>query len=108
MIRRRLREKLFDEKEAAQIQDQFASDWLFSLTSIELNVGVLGFIRDILKGASLTSADAVHLASTVWVQDALKLGKKFGSAGSREILFACYDVRLGKVAESFGFMVFKP
>jgi uncharacterized protein len=107
-IRRRVRESALSEKEASRIQDQFDSDWLFSFTPIELSVGVLGFIRDILKKTPLTGADAIHLASALWIQDALKLGKQFGPISSREIVFACYDVKLCHAASSFGFSIFRP
>jgi hypothetical protein len=68
----------------------------------------LGFIRDIPKKTPLTGADAVHIASALWIQDALKLGKRFGSVASREIVFACYDVKLSSAASSFGFTLFNP
>ncbi len=107
-IRRRLREKLLSGREANQIQDQFDSDWLFSVTPVEVSAGVLGFIRGILEKSPLTGADAVHLASALWVQDALKLGKRSGPVISSEIVFACYDLKLNTAAALFGLKIFDP
>jgi predicted nucleic acid-binding protein len=74
----RIATKLLREEHGSQVQDQFEGDWLFTFTHIEMDVSVLGFIRDVLMNVHLKSADAIHLASALRLQDALRLGKRFG------------------------------
>ncbi len=107
-IRRRCEARLLSEKEASQIQDQFDADWLLTLTAIELSVDVLGTIRDVLKKVHLKSADAIHLASALWLQDSMKLGKRFGQNPKNSLVFVCSDRQLNEAALHFGLEVFNP
>ncbi len=107
-IRQRLEGNFLSEKEASQLHDEFDADWLLTITHVELTHDVLGTIRDVLKKVHLKSADAVHLSSALWLQDTLKIGKRFGPNLTGPIVFACSDLQLNKAATHFGLEVFNP
>ena len=107
IIARRMRENLLLAKEADDLHNRFDADWTLELTPVELVAGVLGFIRPIVKAHPLRGADAIHLASTLWLRDAARL-----AAGSdkydREIEFSSSDRQLCIAAQKFGLQVFDP
>ena len=104
---RRLRENPRLKRQTDLLRKQFHDDWMFDLTSIELTVGVLGFIPGLVNKHPLKGSDTIHLASALWLRDALRLGKHFGAA-SRSLTFASSDKQLNNAASMEGLEVFDP
>lgn len=107
IVARRTREKLLSVDEAAAVQDRFDTDWVLGFTAIGLEVGVLGFIRDIVKAHPLKGADAVHLASALWLSDTVRLGGRLVQRGE-PITFASSDRQLTSAAQKYGLEIFDP
>ena len=87
---RRFRENPLLIAETKRLEAEFQYDWLFRLTRVELDVGVLGFVHDLVRKFPLRGADAIHLASALWVRDTLKLDTKMRLAGG-PLIFAASD-----------------
>jgi hypothetical protein len=77
-----------------------------SLSPIELGVGVLGFVPAIVKGHPLRGADAVQLASALWLRDTARLSKKLGQ--QEAIIFGSSDRQLVTAAQKYNLDVFNP
>ena len=106
-VARRTREKLLLPSEAAAVHDKFDTDWVLGFTPIALDLGVLGFIRDVFKAHPLKSADAVHLASALWLRDAARLSGRFVQRGE-PFIFASSDRQLTTAAEKYNLEIFDP
>ncbi len=104
---RRLRENARLKRQTELLRKQFRDDWMFSLSPVELTVGVIGFIPELVNKHPLRGADAIHLASALWLRDALRLGKQFGPAGGI-LTFASSDKQLKNAALAEGLDVFDP
>jgi len=104
---RRLREKHRLRVQLEQLQEQFKSDWAFEITHIELNTRVLLFIPRLVNTYPLKGSDAVHLASALWLRDALKLGVDFGHT-NRQLTFATSDKQLKRAVLAEELELFDP
>ena len=104
---RRLRENVVSEGQARLLRDEFLDDWMFSLSPVELTAGVLGFISELVNKHPLRGADAIHLASALWLRDALRLGRQFGPV-NRSLAFISADKQLNRAASAEGLEVFDP
>lgn len=104
---RRLRENARLKRQTELLRKQFRDDWMFELTRVELAVGVLGLIPGLVEKHPLKGSDAIHLASALWLRDALRLGKHFGPV-SRPLTFATSDKQLKRAATAEGLEVFDP
>lgn len=103
---RHLRENLLSRAEFDAVENQFSDDWMFHLGRIELSAGVLGFIPELVRKHPLRGFDAIHLASALWIRDALRLGKSL--AAGRPVTFATSDKQLGRAAAAEGLDTFDP
>jgi predicted nucleic acid-binding protein len=106
VLARHLRENLLSAAEFATVENQFSDDWMFHLGRIELSVGVLGFIPELVRKHPLRGFDATHLASALWIRDALRLGKSV--AATRPVTFATSDKQLRRAAAAEGLDTFDP
>jgi predicted nucleic acid-binding protein len=106
-LARRLREDSSLAAETKRLEDEFQYDWLFRLTRVELDIGVLGYIFALVHEYPLRGADAVHLASALWLRDTLKLNSKMRLEGG-PLTFATSDNQLKKAARKVGLDVFDP
>lgn len=106
ILARRTREKLLSAEEAAEVHDRFDTDWVLSLSPIELGVGILGFVPAIVRAHPLRGADAVQLASAIWLRDTARLSKKLGQ--QEAIVFASSDRQLLTAAQKHDLEVFNP
>jgi uncharacterized protein len=104
---RRLRENPLLIAETTMLEAEFQYDWLFRLTRVELDVGVFGFVHDLVRKYPLRGADAIHLASALWLRDTLKLDSKMRFAGG-PLIFATSDNQLKNAARMVGLDVFDP
>jgi predicted nucleic acid-binding protein len=103
---RRLRENPALKRQTVRLYNQFQEDWTFTWTQVELTPGVLGFIPSSVKNHPLKGLDAIHLASALWVRDALRLGVV--ESVSQTLVFACSDRQLKAAALAEGLQVFDP
>lgn len=106
ILARRTRDKYLSAAESAAVHDRFDTDWVLSLSSIELGVGVLGFVPDLVRTHPLKGADAVQLASALWLRDTARLSKKLGQ--QEAIVFASSDRQLVTAAQKHDLDVFNP
>ncbi len=104
---RRAREKLLSAEEAAAVQDEFDADWVLSIAPIELGTGVLVFVRDLVRGFPLRGADAIHLASALWLRDMARMGMKVDQY-TGPLVFLSSDKQLVKAAAKNHLEVFNP
>jgi predicted nucleic acid-binding protein len=106
-LARRAREKLISPEEAVVVQDEFDADWVLSIGPIELGTTVLGLVRDIVRGLALRGADAVHLASALWLRDMGRLGLK-ADQYTGPLIFVSSDKQLARAASKHKLDVFDP
>jgi uncharacterized protein len=106
-LARRVREQLLSPEEAAAVANEFDADWVLSLGPIELGTNVLGFVRDIVRGFPLRGADAVHLASALWLRDMARLGMK-ADQYTGPLVFVSSDKQLARAASKHKIEVFDP
>lgn len=106
-VARRAREKLLSANEAVAIHDRFDADWVLGFTEVALDSYVLIFIRDIVKAHPLKGADAIHLASALWLRDMVRIGGKPGPSGE-QIIFASSDRQLTNAARKYNLEIFNP
>ena len=104
---RRVREKLLSPVEAAALQYEFDADWVLGIGPIELGTGVLVFVRDLVRGFPLRGADAIHLASALWLRDTASLGMKVDQY-TGPLVFVSSDKQLAKAAAKSHLEVFNP
>jgi predicted nucleic acid-binding protein len=107
IIARREREKLLSVNEANELHDHFDVDWTFELSPVELAVGVLVFLRTIVKAHPLRGTDAVQLGSALWLRDAARLGAGPGKYNER-VEFSSSDRQLCIAAQKFNLQIFNP
>jgi len=100
---KKFRKNLLTAEELRHAQKQFEPDWAFGISEIPLDASVLASIREAVRRFPLSGADAVHLASALWLRDAL--AARGNSAG---LTFATSDMRLAEAAQGFGLEVFNP
>jgi uncharacterized protein len=106
-LARRAREQLLTPEEAAAVADEFDADWVLSLGPIELETNVLGFVRDIVRGFPLRGADAIHLASALWLRDMARLGVK-ADQYTGPLIFVSSNKQLARAASKHKLEVFDP
>jgi predicted nucleic acid-binding protein len=104
---RRAREKLLSAEEAAAVQDEFDTDWVLSISPIELATGLLVSVRDLVRSFPLRGADAIHLASALWLRDMARLGMKVDQYAG-PVVFVSSDKQLAKAAAKSHLEVFNP
>lgn len=106
IVARRIREKLISAREGSVVHDAFDRDWIAGFTAVELSGRVLSLIRKTVEAHALKGADAVHLASALWLRD-IAPTKNQGPQG-RQIIFASSDRQLIKAARQQDFAIFNP
>lgn len=107
IIARREREKLLSANEGDELHNQFDVDWTFELNPVELAVGVLGFVKTIVKAHPLRGTDAVQLASALWLRDAARLEARPGRHDG-QVEFSSSDRQLCIAAQKFHLQIFNP
>jgi predicted nucleic acid-binding protein len=107
VLARRNRERNISEPEAKRVHDQFDEDWIFTLSPVDATAGVLGFVREIVKNSPLKGADALHLASALWLRDMSIRRGKHGD-DPKSLVFISSDKQLLTAAEKNSLRVFDP
>lgn len=104
---RLVRDNLLNKQESDLLQRSFHDDWKVKLSQVDLTADVLAFVPGLVNKHPLRGADAVHLASALWLRDAMRQGKSFGPRlGAIE--FATSDKQLKNAAALEGLTVFDP
>jgi len=106
VLARKLREKAYSRLDFGRASRQFVNGWLFAITKIDLESNVVEGVRRLLFRFPLTGADAVHLATALWIRDKQRLTSK-GTTAS-ELVFAAADKQLLRAAEQNQFKVYNP
>jgi predicted nucleic acid-binding protein len=88
-LNRKRREKGITEKDYRDALVEFESDWL-ALLIIEFQDELLPLIRQLTAKHALKGADAVHLASALWIQKAVK----------EKVSFVASDIQLLRAAKA--------
>jgi predicted nucleic acid-binding protein len=89
-------------------RDSFNFDWMSSLNVVEMTTQTLSNFPDLVERFdALRAADAVQLASALWLRDKGLWSSTF-EEGSRKLEFATADRKLGQVARACGLTVFDP
>jgi len=86
-------------------RQSFDADWSRTLSPIALDPEVLLIVRDVVS-LSLKGADAVHLASAIWLSKTLALALRGDKSDS--LTFATSDKKLAKAAVASKLKVFTP
>lgn len=103
-LAKKARKKLLTARELRHAQTGFESDWAFGINVIPLDAGVLASIRDSVSRFPLSGADAVQLASALWLRNTTQTGK----ASVANLTFASSDLRLIDAALDYNLQVFNP
>ena len=101
---KKARKKLLTARELRRARRQFESDWAFGISIVPLDAGVLASVRDSVSRFPLSGADAVQLASALWLRNSLQAAK----SGIGNLIFGTSDERLLKAALGYGLQVFNP
>ncbi len=101
-----MQDKSLPAREFARTRRRFDSDWVSRLSPIDLGPAVLSIVRDVVR-AGLRSADAVHLASAIWLRDTTSLGL-IPDVKSTSVVFLTSDEKLAQAALKRRFEVFNP
>lgn len=92
----------FGPAEYNQARADFDRDWTTFLQRIELNARALAALPELTSRYPLKAADAVHLATALWMQS------QISGPGKPALEFGVADHALGRVAASCGLRVFDP
>jgi predicted nucleic acid-binding protein len=96
-LSRKRREKGIAEKDYRAALADFESDWL-ALLIIEFQDELLPLIKQLLTKHALKGADAVHLASALWIQKAAK----------EKVSLVASDIQLLRAAKSEKLEIINP
>lgn len=103
-LAKKARKKLLTARELRHAQTGFESDWALGINVIPLDAAVLASIRDGVSRFPLSGADAVQLASALWLRNTMQTGK----ASAANLTFASSDLRLIDAALGYNLQVFNP
>jgi predicted nucleic acid-binding protein len=107
-LARKSRDERLSDSHTSKIHDRFDEDWVSAVSPVDANISVLSFVRDILKVSPIRGADALHLASALWLRDRSQLSVKFGSRTEQQLTFVCSDVQLLAAAEKQRLLTLNP
>lgn len=93
---RRLRESLLSEEEHDELVESYERDWQ-TMILVPVRSAVLGVVPRLVGENPLRGADAVHLASALFLQ-----------ASGLEVMFAAADRQLVTAGRAEGLQVFNP
>lgn len=106
-LARRMKDKSLSYRMFLRSRKKFDSDWAFGIIPIELGVTVLVFIRGIVTEFPLKGADAIHLASALWLRDMARLSAQ-SETKSEKIIMVTADKQLANAAAQSHLEVFDP
>jgi hypothetical protein len=86
-LARKRRSKEISDKEYEAIFQKFLNDWA-SITVLEFHDEIFAQLKRLIEVHSLRAADAVHLASALWLKESMK----------EQVVFVASDLELLKAA----------
>jgi predicted nucleic acid-binding protein len=92
-------------KALTRVREEFESDWVFSLSVLDLDVGTMSAISQLVEQYDLKAGDAIHLSAAFWLRDAIRLGR-FRGTPDESIEFGVADKQLARIARMCGLQVF--
>jgi predicted nucleic acid-binding protein len=104
---RKFRAGEFNTKDLTRVREEFESEWLFSLSVLELYVGTMSAISQLVEQFDLKAGDAIHLSAAFWLRETIHLGRFHGNAGE-SVEFGVADKQLARIARMCGLQVFDP
>jgi predicted nucleic acid-binding protein len=104
---RKFRAGELSSEDLTRVREEFESDWLFSLSVLDLDVGTISSISQLVEQYDLKAGDAIHLSAAFWLRDAIRLGR-FRSGAEESIEFGVADKQLARIARKCGLHVFDP
>ena len=107
-IGRKYRDKELSVDEKGKLVDEFQTDWLSSLSILELTTNTMFALPSLCEQYFLKASDAIHLSAAFWLRDAIRLSAKGFEGGGNVVEFGVSDLRLGEAALKCGFQVFNP
>ena len=109
VLGRKLKEKNILAADYHFAVTRFESDWRTYFGIVEVSQRVLNFVPDLTKRDRypLRGADAVHLASALWVEQSTHR-RGMQKSAQRAVVFATSDGQLAAAAEYEQFEVFNP
>jgi len=81
----------------SKAREVFENDWLFSLSILDLDVGTMYAISQLVERYDLEAGDAVHLSAAFWLRDTIRIGKVKGSE-TESVEFGVADKQLARIA----------
>jgi predicted nucleic acid-binding protein len=96
-LNRKQRAKDFSRRVLGELIGSFESDW-GKLFVLEFGEELLPSVKNAVLKHSVRGADAVHLASAMWLRSALK----------EDVVFACADAKLLAAARAERLLAFEP
>lgn len=104
---RKFRAGELSTRDLAKVREEFESDWFFSLSVLDLDVGTMSAIPRLVEQYDLRAGDAVHLSTALWLRDKIRLGG-FSGEPREPVEFGAADRQLAKIARMCGLKVFDP
>ena len=106
-IARKFRARELNIGELTRVREEFESDWLFSLSVLELDLSTMSALPRLVEKYPLRVGDAIHLSAAYWLGHSFRPGT--ASAVPEEFVeFGVADRRLSEVAIECGLRVFNP
>jgi predicted nucleic acid-binding protein len=96
-LNRKHRKREFSSRILGELIASFESDW-GRLFILEFDVELLPIIKQAIRKHAIRGADAVHLASAMWLRSVLK----------EDVIFACADAKLLDAARAERLLAFDP
>lgn len=104
---RKFRAGELNAQDLARVREEFVSDWLFSLSVLDLDVGTMSAISHLVEKYDLKAGDAIHLSAAFWLRDTILLGRLRGGV-VESVEFGVADKQLARIARMCGLKVFDP
>ncbi len=96
-LNRKHKARELSARSLAALEASFEADWK-RLFVLEFSGEMLSIVKSAIRKHAIRGADAVHLASAMWLRSVLK----------EDVLFACADARLLAAARLERLFVFDP
>jgi predicted nucleic acid-binding protein len=104
---RKFRAGQLNSEDLTRVREEFESDWLFSLSVLDLDVGTMSAISQLVEQYDLKAGDAIHLSAAFWLREAIRLGR-FRNTAEESVEFGVADKQLARIARLCGLHVFDP
>jgi predicted nucleic acid-binding protein len=104
---RKFRAGELNSKDLTRVREEFESDWVFSLSVLDLDVGTMSAISQLVEQYDLKAGDAIHLSAAFWLRETIRVGR-FRDTPDESVEFGVADKQLARIARMCGLQVFDP